>query len=191
MANYQNNMRYGRQGSMYQQRQSRSGNYGPGQRRMPGMDSRYSTSGSKQECGCNPARSEQERECGRENVRTDRECGRENVRTDRERGRENVRTDRECGCENVRMERECGCDCSRSGSGQEREHDSAGMEKKSQKQGSCGCHRDDELAGMALAMAYVPWQSWRKVYDVCKALQIGTIFGELDKPFLGRGGCNR
>jgi len=43
----------------------------------------------------------------------------------------------------------------------------------------------------ALAMAYVPWQTWRDIYDVEKALQRGTIFCELDKPFLGKGGMRR
>lgn len=41
-----------------------------------------------------------------------------------------------------------------------------------------------------VAMAYVPWQRWNRVYDLEKALSAGTIFPELDKPFLGvRGGC--
>ena len=40
------------------------------------------------------------------------------------------------------------------------------------------------------AMAYVPWQHWHRVYDLDKSLACGTIFPELDKPFLGvRGGC--
>lgn len=50
--------------------------------------------------------------------------------------------------------------------------------------------RDDPLYGMALAIAYVPWQRWNQTYDLEKALQAGTIFPELDKPFLGkRGAC--
>ncbi|MBR4292122.1 MAG: spore coat associated protein CotJA [Clostridia bacterium] len=43
-----------------------------------------------------------------------------------------------------------------------------------------------------LAMVYAPRQSWRMIYDGEKALVKGTIFGELDKPFLGYGkarGC--
>ena len=41
-----------------------------------------------------------------------------------------------------------------------------------------------------VAMAYVPWQRWNTVYDLEKGLPIGTIFPELNKPFLGvRGGC--
>lgn len=50
---------------------------------------------------------------------------------------------------------------------------------------------NDPLEDMALAMAYVPWQTWQQIYEPCPALQRGTIFKELDKPFLGRGGRNR
>ena len=39
------------------------------------------------------------------------------------------------------------------------------------------------------AMAYVPWQHFEHVYEPDRALQVGTIFPELNKPFLGvRGG---
>lgn len=39
----------------------------------------------------------------------------------------------------------------------------------------------------ALAMAYVKWQRFDKVYDdLEKAYGIGTIFPELNKPFTGR-----
>lgn len=41
-----------------------------------------------------------------------------------------------------------------------------------------------------VAMAYVPWQRWHTVYELEKGLSIGTIFPELNRPFLGvRGGC--
>ena len=42
-----------------------------------------------------------------------------------------------------------------------------------------------------LAMAYVPWQQWNQTYDLDRGLAAGTIFPELDKPFLGvrKGGC--
>ncbi|MCD8323439.1 MAG: spore coat associated protein CotJA [Clostridiales bacterium] len=39
-----------------------------------------------------------------------------------------------------------------------------------------------------IAMAYVPWQHFARTYDLDQALQIGTIFPELNKPFTGRGG---
>lgn len=59
---------------------------------------------------------------------------------------------------------------------------------------NCGCrpeisHADKEFA---LAMAYVPWQYFAAVYEPDKALETGTIFQELDKPFLPVGrGCRR
>lgn len=37
-----------------------------------------------------------------------------------------------------------------------------------------------------LAMTYTPWQSFANLYELEKALKIGTIFPELDKPFVGR-----
>ncbi|MCI5742013.1 MAG: spore coat associated protein CotJA [Lachnospiraceae bacterium] len=40
----------------------------------------------------------------------------------------------------------------------------------------------------ALAMAYVPWQHFNHVYEPDRALQVGTIFPELNKPFYGRKG---
>lgn len=41
----------------------------------------------------------------------------------------------------------------------------------------------------ALAMAYVPMQHFKNVYELDEALQVGTIFPELNKPFLGwKGG---
>ena len=40
-----------------------------------------------------------------------------------------------------------------------------------------------------VAMAYVPWQTWNQVYAFDKALCTGTLFPELDKPFIGRRAC--
>lgn len=59
---------------------------------------------------------------------------------------------------------------------------------------NCGCdcdHKNDPLNKMALAMAYVPWQHWDCPYEAEKALCRGTIFEELDKPFLPKGGMMR
>ncbi|MCI8441709.1 MAG: spore coat associated protein CotJA [Provencibacterium sp.] len=36
-----------------------------------------------------------------------------------------------------------------------------------------------------LAIAYVPFQRWGMLYDEKTALQRGTIFKQLDKPFIG------
>lgn len=41
------------------------------------------------------------------------------------------------------------------------------------------------MDSLPLAMAYVPWQKWRDLYDSEVGFQRGTIFAELDKPFLG------
>lgn len=53
------------------------------------------------------------------------------------------------------------------------------------------CIKTDPLENMPLAMAYIPWQCFSEVYDVDKALMYGTIFPELNKPFYGKGGCQR
>jgi hypothetical protein len=38
-----------------------------------------------------------------------------------------------------------------------------------------------------VAMAYVPWQRFRKIYDnLDEAYKVGTIFPELNLPFTGR-----
>lgn len=55
----------------------------------------------------------------------------------------------------------------------------------------CPDTTDHFPADMPIAMAYVPWQRWQKIYEPCKGLQRGTIFEELDKPFLGKGGMRR
>lgn len=53
------------------------------------------------------------------------------------------------------------------------------------------CCMHDPLNGLPIAMAYVPWQEWKNIYAAEKALCRGTIFEELDKPFLGKGGCQK
>jgi len=47
------------------------------------------------------------------------------------------------------------------------------------------------IPDMVLAMAYVPDQKWDKTYESETGLHRGTIFPELDKPFLGKGGMLR
>ena len=49
----------------------------------------------------------------------------------------------------------------------------------------------DVLGQFPIAMAYVPWQEWRNLYTCEQAIQRGTVFAELDKPFMGMGGCCR
>ena len=55
----------------------------------------------------------------------------------------------------------------------------------------CPDTRDFFPDDIPLAMAYVRWQRWQDLYEPCKALEHGTIFKELDKPFLGKGGSRR
>ena len=47
-----------------------------------------------------------------------------------------------------------------------------------------------EMQPHVLAMAYVPVQHLDQVYEVDTALDRGTLFPELDKPFLAGGMCN-
>lgn len=73
--------------------------------------------------------------------------------------------------------------------------------RQEQRNSTCSCQNEsesvckvlckDSLSQMPLAMAYIPWQKWNDIYETCKGFQRGTIFAELDKTFLGRGGCNR
>ena len=39
------------------------------------------------------------------------------------------------------------------------------------------------IDNMPIAMAYVPFQQWRNLYEPAEAFQRGTIFKELDLPF--------
>lgn len=49
----------------------------------------------------------------------------------------------------------------------------------------------DALSDLPLAMAYVPWQEWRSLYEAEKGFRCGTIFTELDLAFQGKGGCSK
>ena len=42
-----------------------------------------------------------------------------------------------------------------------------------------------------IGMAYVPWQQLNDVYEPEVALQQGTLFPELYKPFMAGGRCRR
>lgn len=46
---------------------------------------------------------------------------------------------------------------------------------------------DSCIEQLPLAMAYVPMQSFGKVYDLSTSIQKGTIFPDLYKPFYGGG----
>lgn len=43
----------------------------------------------------------------------------------------------------------------------------------------------------APAMAYVPWQKFGELHEPEKALEVGTIFADLEKPFWGKRGMMR
>ena len=46
---------------------------------------------------------------------------------------------------------------------------------------------DDHFENYPIAMAYVPWQHFDKMYDdLDKAFRAGTVFPELNLPFTGR-----
>ena len=51
------------------------------------------------------------------------------------------------------------------------------------------CQQINDMPGYSLAMAYVPWQTFRNLYDEHDALCNGTIFKELNLEFRGRR-CN-
>lgn len=43
--------------------------------------------------------------------------------------------------------------------------------------------QNENIEDMPLAMAYVPYQQWKDLYDPSEALKRGTIFKALDLPF--------
>lgn len=47
-----------------------------------------------------------------------------------------------------------------------------------------------QVSRMPIAMAYVPWQKWCQTYPMEQGFQRGTIFPELDFPFV-MGRCRR
>ena len=44
---------------------------------------------------------------------------------------------------------------------------------------------------LSLAMGFVPYQAWETPYELDVALQRGTIFPSLDKPFIGEEAVTR
>lgn len=87
-----------------------------------------------------------------------------------------------CGCNNVRPADNCGCD---------HDHHDHHHHDHDHSHGTEGCNasRYDQLSGMALAMSYVPWQTFCKLYELEEARCQGTIFKELDLDFM-RGCCS-
>lgn len=86
-----------------------------------------------------------------------------------------------CGCNTpVRPADNCGCNAPA------RPADNCGCNDNHHPHGTAGCNasRYDQLSGMALAMSYVPWQTFCKLYELEEALCQGTIFKELDLDFM-------
>lgn len=48
----------------------------------------------------------------------------------------------------------------------------------------------EPIEHVVLAMAYVPFQKFGMLYDEVKALDNGTLYPDLDKPFRGRSVMN-
>ena len=95
----------------------------------------------------------------------------------------NVRPVDNCGCNNnARPADNCGCDHHDHDHHDHLHHHDHGTE-------GCNASRYDQLSGMALAMSYVPWQTFCKLYEVEEARCQGTIFKELDLDFM-RGCCS-
>ena len=102
----------------------------------------------------------------------------------------------DCGCKKpeVMGGMDCGCKKPEVMSGMDfdcKNEDYCGcavesMYREVKKHGIC---YDEDMPGKALAMAYVPWQAWRKLYEICEGFSTGTIFKELDLEFYGRR-CN-
>ena len=130
---------------------------------------------NRNNCGCdNAARPADNCGCNN-NARTTDNCGCNN----------NARTTDNCGCNTPsgrvepRRTTDCGCD-DHAHHHHHHEHDHHSTS------GTAGCNasRYDQLSGMALAMSYVPWQTFCKLYEVEEARCQGTIFKELDLDFM-------
>ncbi len=118
------------------------------------------------DCGCMKPEVKPGMDCGcmKPEVKPGMDCGC---------AKPEVKPGMDCSCK--KEEKEDCCDCS-----------VEAMYRDFKKYGAC-CEED--MPGKALAMAYVPWQTWRMLYDVCDGFKNGTIFKELDLEFLGRR-CN-
>lgn len=52
-----------------------------------------------------------------------------------------------------------------------------------------GCNISRFPENTPIAMSYTPMQQWGSVYPEDEALSVGTIFPELNLPFMPEGGC--
>ena len=60
------------------------------------------------------------------------------------------------------------------------------MPEMTREKKSCHMHHDERWP---VGMTYVPMQAWRELYQPDEGFHKGTIFRELDLPFLGRRMC--
>ena len=100
-----------------------------------------------------------------------------------------VRPADNCGCNNARPADNCGhtpAGCIDHDHHDHHHHDHDHHTNCGIDHGTEGCNasRYDQLSGMALAMSYVPWQTFCKLYEVEEARCQGTIFKELDLDFM-------
>ena len=120
-----------------------------------------------------------------------------------------------CGCQTEPVKPDCGCshpspmpkpDCGCGHPSQPQKPDCGCGHPSQPQKPDCGCGRPsqppkpdcgctppsmNEMDSFEIAMAYVPWQRWKRTYDPHRALMSGTIFPELDKPFCAAGRCSR
>lgn len=96
----------------------------------------------------------------------------------------------DCGCKTEKPVYDCGCkpvyDCGCQESAEKGATDCGCVIGTKNGYSDC-CEKD--MPGMMVAMAYVPWQQWENLYEVCEGYSKGTIFKQLDLDFLGRR-CN-
>lgn len=49
---------------------------------------------------------------------------------------------------------------------------------------------ENDVSKQTIGMAYVPGQKWTRIYDLKNGFKKGTIFSELEKPLLVKGGTH-
>ncbi len=125
----------------------------------------------KPDCGCGHPSQPQKPDCG---------CGHPSQpqKPDCGCGRPSQPPKPDCGCGRPQPPQRPGCGCGR---------------PSQPPKPDCGCTPPsmNEMDSFEIAMAYVPWQRWKRTYDPHRALMSGTIFPELDKPFCAAGRCSR
>ena len=100
-------------------------------------------------------------------------CRQQNYRNQRNMSRGCKQPTMNCGCEQM-MNSSCNAGCNQY------------MMHGCGKNEECPEVYDDPVAGMPLAMGYVPWQRFCNLYEECEALYHGTIFHDLDLDFVGK-----